>query len=62
MEVEGYENGVPSWIDLGASDLAQAREFYRGLFGWNTPEGPPEAGGYSVCDIRGRPSPDWGQT
>jgi uncharacterized protein len=53
MEVERYENGVPSWVDLGAGDLAQAREFYGGLFGWNTPEGPPEAGGYSVCDIAG---------
>jgi len=28
MEVERYENGVPSWVDLGAGDLAQAREFY----------------------------------
>jgi hypothetical protein len=54
MEVEHYENGVPSWIDLGAGDLAAAKEFYGGLFGWHTPEGPPEAGGYSVCDIGGK--------
>jgi predicted enzyme related to lactoylglutathione lyase len=54
MEVEQYENGVPSWIDLGADDVAQARAFYGGLFGWNTPEGPPEAGGYSVCDLNGK--------
>ena len=37
---------APTWTD--------ARKFYRGLFGWNTPEGPPEAGGYSVCDIDGK--------
>ena len=46
MEVEDYEDGVPSWIDLGADDVAVARKFYGGLFGWNVPEGPPEAGGY----------------
>jgi uncharacterized protein len=54
VEIERYENGVPSWVDLGATDLAKAREFYGGLFGWNTPEGPAEAGGYSVCDVDGK--------
>jgi hypothetical protein len=54
MEVERYENGVPSWVDLGSPDLAKAKQFYGTLFGWNTPEGPPEAGGYSVADIGGK--------
>jgi predicted enzyme related to lactoylglutathione lyase len=54
VEIEHYENGVPSWVDLGAADVATARAFYGGLFGWNTPEGPAEAGGYSVCDIDGK--------
>jgi predicted enzyme related to lactoylglutathione lyase len=54
MEVERYENGVPSWVDLGSPDLAKAKKFYAALFGWNTPEGPPEAGGYSVADIGGK--------
>jgi uncharacterized protein len=54
MEIERYDNGIPSWVDLGAADLAQAKVFYGGLFGWNTPEGPPEAGGYSVCDLDGK--------
>ena len=35
-------------------DLAKSRTFYGGLFGWNCPEGPPEAGGYSVCDLGGK--------
>lgn len=54
MEFERYENGVPSWVDMGSPDPAKAREFYGGLFGWDCPEGPPEAGGYSVCTLRGR--------
>lgn len=54
MEFERYEDGVPSWVDMGSTDLAKSRTFYGGLFGWNCPEGPPEAGGYSVCDLGGR--------
>ena len=54
MEFDRYEDGVPSWVDLGSPDLAKSREFYGALFGWNCPEGPPEAGGYSVCDLGGK--------
>ena len=54
MEIERYDDGVPSWVDLGSTDLAKSKEFYWGLFGWNCPEGPPEAGGYSVCDLGGK--------
>lgn len=54
MEFERYDDGVPSWVDLGSPDLPKSREFYGALFGWNCPEGPPEAGGYSVCDLGGK--------
>jgi predicted enzyme related to lactoylglutathione lyase len=54
VEFDRYEDGVPSWVDLGSTDLAKSRDFYAGLFGWNCPEGPPEAGGYSVCDLGGK--------
>ena len=54
MEIERYDNGVPSWVDLGSTDQAKSKEFYGSLFGWNCPEGPPEAGGYSVYDLGGR--------
>ena len=54
MEFERYEDGVPSWVDLGSTDLTKSREFYGALFGWNCPEGPPEAGGYTVCDLGGK--------
>ena len=55
MEVDSYPNGVPSWIDLGTSDLPKARAFYGDLFGWDIQEGPPEAGGYSIAHLRGKP-------
>jgi predicted enzyme related to lactoylglutathione lyase len=54
VDIERYDDGVPSWVDLGSTDLAKSREFYSGLFGWDCPEGPPEAGGYSVCTLRGK--------
>ena len=54
MEFERYDDGVPSWVDMGSSDLAKSKEFYGALFGWNCPEGAPEAGGYSVCDLGGK--------
>lgn len=54
MEYERYDNGVPSWVDLGSPDQAKAKAFYASLFGWECPEGPPEAGGYSVCTLRGK--------
>ncbi len=54
MEIERYDDGVPSWVDMGSTDLAKSKEFYGALFSWNCPEGPPEAGGYSVCDLGGK--------
>jgi len=47
--------GTPCWVDLGVEDIPKARAFYSALFGWDIPEGPPEAGGYSVASIGGRP-------
>src|SRR5437762_3451783 len=55
MEVERYEHGVPSWVDLGTPDIPKAIEFYSGLFGWQIEPGPPETGGYSIAMMRGRP-------
>jgi predicted enzyme related to lactoylglutathione lyase len=54
MEMAEYEEGVPSWVDLGTTDVPGARAFYGALFGWDTPEGPPEAGGYTVATLGGR--------
>ena len=33
MEIDSYEHGVPSWVDLGTPDLDGAVAFY-GALGW----------------------------
>ena len=43
MEIDTYEPGVPSWVDLGSPDPQQAADFYGALFGWERPGRP--AGG-----------------
>jgi predicted enzyme related to lactoylglutathione lyase len=55
MEMDRYEHGVPSWVDLGTPDPAKTAEFYSALFGWTVQQGPPEAGGYAIAELRGRP-------
>lgn len=55
MDKDSYEHGVPSWVDLGTPDLEGARVFYAGLFGWTIPDADPEAGGYTLAQMRGRP-------
>ena len=32
--VREYLHGSPYWVDLATTDLAGARVFYAGLFGW----------------------------
>ncbi len=54
MEIDKYEHGVPSWVDVASPDLARTKAFYSALFGWEIPDGPPEAGGYSLAMLRGR--------
>ncbi len=51
-----WPGGTPCWVDLGVDDIDRARAFYTGLFGWDIPPGPPEAGGYSMCLHGGRPA------
>lgn len=46
--------GTPCWVDLSVPDIGRARDFYRAVFGWSVIEGPPETGGYSMCQIGGR--------
>jgi hypothetical protein len=31
---DSYEPGTPSWTDLMTTDIAAAKDFYTGLFGW----------------------------
>jgi predicted enzyme related to lactoylglutathione lyase len=55
VQKDTYDNGVPSWVDLGSPDVEKAAVFYSGLFGWKVQEGVAEAGGYRICEIGGRP-------
>jgi uncharacterized protein len=50
-----WPGGTPCWVDLGVADIARATAFYAGLFGWDIQPGPPEAGGYTMCLLTGRP-------
>jgi len=48
--------GTPCWVDLSTDDVARATTFYSSLFGWDTQVGPPESGGYVMCEVEGRPA------
>jgi predicted enzyme related to lactoylglutathione lyase len=54
MEIDRYEPGVPSWVDMGSPNPQGAADFYGALFGWDAPEGPPETGGYRVAMVGDR--------
>jgi predicted enzyme related to lactoylglutathione lyase len=51
---ESWPNGTPCWVDVLVTDPAAAKTFYSSLFGWDIPDGPPEAGGYAMCMMNGR--------
>jgi uncharacterized protein len=48
-ERDGYEPGVPCWVDTRQPDPEGAIDFYTRLFGW---EAEP-LGDYAVCRLRG---------
>jgi predicted enzyme related to lactoylglutathione lyase len=52
---ETWPNGTPCWIDLMVTDPDAAKQFYSALFGWDIQDSPPEAGGYAMCMMNGRP-------
>jgi len=55
-EMTKYEPGTPSWVDLGAPDIAAAASFYGDLFGWTFESAGPveETGGYGMFTLRGK--------
>jgi predicted enzyme related to lactoylglutathione lyase len=54
VNIDTYEEGVPSWVDVACPDPAAGRAFYSALFGWEIVEGPPESGGYAIAHKNGR--------
>src|SRR5215212_2925132 len=49
-ERDGYEPGVPCWVDTWQDDAQAASAFYAGVFGWEVDDGPD----YSMARLRGR--------
>jgi predicted enzyme related to lactoylglutathione lyase len=54
--IKKHHPGEFCWTDLGAKDVASAKRFYQGLFGWKVKDIPGEAGGapYSMLRVKGR--------
>ncbi len=44
----------PIWVDLATADPDGAKAFYGSLFGWETQELGPEAGGYGFFNLNGQ--------
>ncbi|MGH2983300.1 MAG: VOC family protein [Solirubrobacterales bacterium] len=55
-ERNGFENGVPCWVDTWQPDADAAVTFYSRLFGWEAEDTMPPgiAGKHYVCSLRGR--------
>jgi uncharacterized protein len=55
-ERDGYQHGVPIWVDTWQPDGEAAVAFYGGLFGWEieetSPPGAPRR--HWMCNLRGR--------
>ncbi|MFF3846150.1 VOC family protein [Streptomyces sp. NPDC002328] len=49
-----FVNGAPNWVDVGASDIDRASDFYGALFGWRFRSAGPDAGGYGYFQLDGR--------
>ena len=58
-----YPEGVPSWIDIEAPDLAAAQAFYGALFGWTfeAAPGPDARVAYAVARLDGRDAAGLGE-
>lgn len=48
--------GIPCWADCQVDDPQAARAFYSQLLGWDVQDSPPEAGGYLMALLDGKPA------
>jgi uncharacterized protein len=55
IERDGYEHGVPCWVDTWQEDPDTAATFYAGVFGWDVEKGTPPGTDtrYYMCRLRG---------
>lgn len=53
---DGYQHGVPCWVDTWQPDADAAVDFYKQLFGWEAEDTmPPDLNGkHYMCRLRGR--------
>lgn len=51
---DSYVHGIPSWVDLMTTDVAEAKAFYSGLFGWEYEDVPAgDDGSYTMVSKDG---------
>ena len=55
MERQSYQHGEPSWVDLSSTDKEKAAAFYGALWGWQFEDQGPDAGGYMMAFLNGKP-------
>ena len=55
-ERDGFQNGVPCWVDTWQPDADAAMGFYTELFGWEAEDTMPDGveGTHYMCSLRGR--------
>ena len=55
-EVDGFEHGVPCWVDTWQNQPEAAVAFYQGVFGWEAENTRPADAddAYFICRLRGR--------
>jgi predicted enzyme related to lactoylglutathione lyase len=56
VDINSYEEGVPSWVTLTTADAAASTRFYGSLFGWAYQEGFGDPGTSWTALLRGRPA------
>jgi uncharacterized protein len=53
-EMTRYEDGVPSWVEIGTPNPAAALAFYAALFDWQGQDMGEEAGHYTIVSKGGK--------
>jgi uncharacterized protein len=55
-ERNGFEHGVPCWVDTWQPDAEAAMSFYTQIFGWDAEDTMPDGvdGTHYMCRLRGR--------
>jgi predicted enzyme related to lactoylglutathione lyase len=54
-ERDGFQHGVPCWVDTWQPDADAAVDFYKGVFGWDAEDTMPAgvSGKHYMCRLRG---------